>query len=105
MAKNCVNHLESHAVADCAVCGKSVCLMCVEEDTNASYCSGDCAASGRSRLAEASIDAPRAQKGACVNHPDSKATSYCQVCDKALCASCMIQTPEGTVCTPACLEV
>src|SRR5688572_29032014 len=105
MARNCVNHPDSHAVADCLVCRTPVCLMCVEEEANQSFCSATCATKHRAHLAEASIDAPRPQRGACATHPAAAAVSHCQVCDKALCHACMVQTPEGMICSSACLEV
>lgn len=42
MEKSCVNHPESHALATCKACEKSVCLMCVVDEKEGTFCSQEC---------------------------------------------------------------
>ena len=42
MDKSCANHPESMALATCKACEKSVCLMCVVDEKEGTFCSADC---------------------------------------------------------------
>src|ERR671925_199711 len=42
MDKSCANHPESMALATCKACEKSVCLMCVVDEKEGTFCSSDC---------------------------------------------------------------
>jgi hypothetical protein len=42
MDKSCANHPESMALATCKACDKSVCLMCVVDEKEGTFCSSDC---------------------------------------------------------------
>lgn len=42
MEKSCVNHPESHALATCKACEKSICLMCVVDEKEGTFCSPEC---------------------------------------------------------------
>jgi hypothetical protein len=42
MEKHCSNHPESMAVATCKACSKSVCLMCVSDEKEGTFCSPEC---------------------------------------------------------------
>ncbi|MBI3855210.1 MAG: hypothetical protein HY293_05920 [Planctomycetes bacterium] len=42
MEKSCANHPESMALATCKACDKSVCLMCVVDEKEGTFCSADC---------------------------------------------------------------
>lgn len=42
MEAACVNHPDSNAIADCTACRKSVCLMCLVEENEGSFCSLRC---------------------------------------------------------------
>lgn len=47
MDKGCSNHPESMALAVCKVCQKSICLMCVHEEKDGTFCSEECIAGFR----------------------------------------------------------
>jgi hypothetical protein len=42
MDKSCANHPESMALATCKACEKSICLMCVVDEKEGTFCSSDC---------------------------------------------------------------
>jgi hypothetical protein len=42
MEKTCANHPESLALATCKACEKSVCLMCVQDEKEGTFCSSKC---------------------------------------------------------------
>jgi hypothetical protein len=42
MEKSCANHPESMALATCKACEKSICLMCVVDEKEGTFCSSDC---------------------------------------------------------------
>jgi hypothetical protein len=42
MEKNCTNHPESLALATCKACEKSICLMCVCDEKEGTFCSPKC---------------------------------------------------------------
>jgi hypothetical protein len=42
MEKSCANHPESMALATCKACDKSVCLMCVVDEKEGTFCSTEC---------------------------------------------------------------
>jgi hypothetical protein len=42
MEKSCANHSESMALATCKACDKSICLMCVVDEKEGTFCSSDC---------------------------------------------------------------
>src|SRR3979409_576220 len=42
MDKSCANHPESMALATCKACDKSVCLMCVVDEKEGTFCSTEC---------------------------------------------------------------
>lgn len=42
MDKSCANHPESMALATCKACEKSVCLMCVVDEKEGTFCSAEC---------------------------------------------------------------
>ncbi|RPH41954.1 MAG: hypothetical protein EHM91_09740, partial [Planctomycetota bacterium] len=42
MDKSCANHPESMALATCKACEKSVCLMCVVDEKEGTFCSSEC---------------------------------------------------------------
>src|SRR3989442_4223771 len=42
MEKSCANHPESMALATCKACDKSVCLMCVVDEKEGTFCSSEC---------------------------------------------------------------
>jgi len=42
MDKSCANHPESMALATCKACDKSVCLMCVVDEKEGTFCSSEC---------------------------------------------------------------
>src|ERR1043165_3894044 len=42
MDKSCANHPESMALATCKACDKSICLMCVVDEKEGTFCSSDC---------------------------------------------------------------
>ncbi len=42
MEKTCANHPESMALATCKACDKSICLMCVLEEREGTFCSDAC---------------------------------------------------------------
>ena len=104
MAKNCGNHPDTPAVADCGACAKPVCLMCVEESPEGTFCSGSCVEARRLQLrAQATVAA--APPGRCSTHPDSPAVARCKVCENGICVLCIIDSPEGTFCSQKCVEV
>ncbi|HEX7897813.1 MAG TPA: B-box zinc finger protein [Planctomycetota bacterium] len=42
MSQGCANHPESMALSTCKVCQKAICLMCVHEEKDGTYCSDAC---------------------------------------------------------------
>ena len=42
MDKSCANHPESMALATCKACEKSICLMCVVDEKEGTFCSSEC---------------------------------------------------------------
>jgi len=42
MDKSCANHPESMALASCKACDKSICLMCVVDEKEGTFCSSEC---------------------------------------------------------------
>src|SRR4029077_3295231 len=42
MDKSCANHPESMALATCKACDKSICLMCVVDEKEGTFCSSEC---------------------------------------------------------------
>ncbi len=42
MDKSCANHPESMALASCKACDKSICLMCVVDEKEGTFCSTEC---------------------------------------------------------------
>src|SRR5262245_54202464 len=42
MEKTCANHPESMAFASCKACEKSICLMCVVDEKEGTFCSDQC---------------------------------------------------------------
>src|SRR5881392_2754163 len=42
MEKSCANHPESMALATCKACDKSICLMCVVDEKEGTFCSSEC---------------------------------------------------------------
>jgi len=42
MDKSCANHPESMALATCKACEKSICLMCVVDEKEGTFCSTEC---------------------------------------------------------------
>lgn len=42
MDKSCANHPESMALATCKACDKSICLMCVVDEKEGTFCSTEC---------------------------------------------------------------
>src|SRR5437762_2727709 len=42
MEKTCANHSESLALATCKACEKSICLMCVCDEKEGTFCSTRC---------------------------------------------------------------
>jgi hypothetical protein len=42
METHCINHSESMAVATCKACNRSVCLMCVTDEKEGTFCSSEC---------------------------------------------------------------
>jgi len=42
MDKSCANHPESMALAACKACDKSICLMCVVDEKEGTFCSSEC---------------------------------------------------------------
>lgn len=42
MEKTCANHPESLALASCKACEKAICLMCVHDEREGTFCSEDC---------------------------------------------------------------
>jgi hypothetical protein len=104
MAKNCGNHSDTPAVAECGSCAKPVCLMCVEEAPEGTFCSAGCIEARRLQArAQAVVAAQPA--GSCDGHPDSPAVARCKVCEKGVCLLCIVDSPEGTFCSQKCLDV
>jgi hypothetical protein len=101
MLKACANHGDTPSVADCKECGRGVCLMCVEEADNLSFCSAACVQNHRNKKSAA----PLASAGPCANHPDSPSVGRCQVCEKKVCLLCLMDTPEGAFCSQKCQDV
>jgi hypothetical protein len=77
--------------------------MCVEEEEEGTFCSASCADARRLQMrARAQVaQAP----GLCANHPDRPSVARCKVCEKGACLLCIVETPEGSFCSPKCLEV
>src|ERR1043166_8355843 len=42
MDKSCANHPESMALATCKACDNSICLMCVVDEKEGTFCSSEC---------------------------------------------------------------
>src|SRR4029079_14968086 len=42
MDRSCANHPESMALASCKACEKSICLMCVVDEKEGTFCSSEC---------------------------------------------------------------
>src|SRR3954471_329273 len=42
MDKSCANHPGSMALASCKACEKSICLMCVVDEKEGTFCSSEC---------------------------------------------------------------
>ncbi len=104
MSKTCGNHPDSPAVAECGACAKPVCLMCVEEAPEGTFCSAACVESRRAR-ARAEASAPPVPLGTCANHSDSPAVARCKVCEKGVCVLCIVDAAEGTFCSERCVQV
>jgi hypothetical protein len=108
MQRKCVNHPDAPAVADCKVCGTSVCLMCVEEVGEESYCSVACASTtnkqaaaepGPETQAKLSIDNKK-----CQVHPKASAVAVCKVCFKPVCVVCVVEAGEDAFCSAECQQ-
>ncbi len=80
MEKNCSNHPESLSLAVCKACEKSICLMCVCDEKEGTFCSPKCVQvfrevsdwvePGSAPVAAAAAPAPAAQAGGSVFDPE-----------------------------------
>jgi len=85
MEKTCSNHPESLALATCKACEKSICLMCVCDEKEGTFCSTKCiqvfrevsdwVEPGSAPVAAAATSAPAAQPEGSVFDPDPPAPS------------------------------
>ena len=103
MLKPCGNHSDSPSVSECSVCAKPLCVMCVEQKPEGTFCSASCADARRLQLRARAASAR--SPGLCSNHPDSPAVARCKVCEKGVCLFCIVETPEGSFCSAKCLQV
>src|ERR1043166_1030606 len=86
MEKTCANHPESLALATCKACEKSICLMCVQDEKEGTFCSTKCVNVFRevsdwvdpgngSAVAAAAAPAPAAQPSGSIFDPEPPAAA------------------------------
>ena len=112
MEQYCANHADTRAVAECAACAKSICLMCQQEVREGTFCSGACVYVYRGRVRSGTTEIRRRQitevsraPAPCSKPPDSPAMVRCKVCEKEISVLCAIQSSEGTFCSQKCFGV
>lgn len=86
----CAGHPSRRARAACVRCGRYLCGECLEVGEEGALCP-DCAGEAAGRACPPPApgrEAGKPGKGACVRHPDERATAVCAHCGAALCEGC-----------------
>lgn len=102
MEKTCANHPESMALAKCKACEKSICLMCVQDEKDGTFCSDSCVRMFREVAGwvdPSDSPAPAEPASASAPEPDSApstASVFEEMPESGAAAATAEATPEAT---------